>query len=331
MWCSTVGCLVTLILSLLTTPHAADAQQQGKVARIGILGGGPYPSEAQRQQSPFLQKLRELGWQERHNIAIERRYAEGQLDRLPDLAADLVRLKVNVILAPGVAAARAAQHATSIIPIVMTGGGVDPVTEGFVASLARPGGNITGVSAVYGALVGKRLELLKEMVPHLSRMAVLMNPDHPAHAGFLRETQLAAHALGVGLHVLEIRRRDELETAFSGIRGVEVDALFVFQDSLLFDYRRDIAALALQNRLATIFPWRTFVEAGGLMSYGPNVSDLSRRAAHYVDKILKGAKPADLPVEQPMKFELVINLKTATALGLTIPPALLLQADEVIK
>jgi putative ABC transport system substrate-binding protein len=330
MWCSALRCIITLILSLLIAPLVAEAQPSPQVPRIGVLLPGSALT-APAFLEPFVQGLRDLGYVEGQNIAFEYRYAEGRGERLPDLAAELARLKVDVILAQGLAAARAAQHATSIIPVVMTGGGVDPVAEGLVVSLAHPGGNITGVSAIYGALVGKRVELLKEMVPHLSRMAVLMNPDHPAHAGLLRETQRVAHALGLGLHVLEIRRRDELETAFAGIRGREVDALFVFQDPLLSAYHRDIAALALQHRLVTIFPWRTFVEAGGLMSYGPNVPDQSRRAAHYVDKILKGAKPADLPVEQPMKFELVINLKTAKALGITIPPVVLFQADEIIR
>jgi putative ABC transport system substrate-binding protein len=331
MWYSAVGFVVTLTLSLLVVPLTTDAQQPTQVFHIGVLNpGSPLPGPTSSFEL-FRQGLRDLGYVEGQNLLIERRYAEGSAERLHDLAAELVRRNVALLLPQGVAATRAAQQATSLIPIVMTGGGVDSVAEGFVVSLARLGGNITGVSALYGPLVAKRLELLKETVPHLARLAILMNPAHPAHAGFLRETQRAAHALGVELHVLEVRSRDELESPVSGIHGMGVDALCIFQDPLLNDYRHDIAALALQHRLATLSPWRSFVEAGSLMSYGPDDLDFYQRAAYYVDRILKGTKPADLPVEQPTKFALVINLKTAKALRLTVPPSLLLLADEVIQ
>jgi putative ABC transport system substrate-binding protein len=280
----------------------------------------------------FRQGLHDLGYVEGQNLVIEGRFAEGKADRLPELAAELVRLQVDVIVAAGIAAIRAAQHATRTLPIVMVVGGADPVAHGFVASLARPGGNITGMSAIHADLSGKRLELLQRTVPSVARIAVLMNPANPAHALQLRETQAAAQALGMQLQVLEARGREELESAFSAIHREGAGALFVFSDPLLFErHLSDIAALALQHRLPSIYAWRMWVEAGGLMSYAPSLPDIWRRTAYYVDRILKGTKPADLPVEQPMKFELVINHKTAQALGLTIPPTLLILADEVIQ
>jgi putative ABC transport system substrate-binding protein len=279
----------------------------------------------------FRQGLRELGYVEGQNIVIEYRYAEGRDDRLADLAAELVRLKVDVIVAVSGVGTRAVQHATRTIPIVMAGAS-DPVGEGLVASLARPGGNTTGLSLLSAELPGKRLEILKETVPQSARVAVLTNLANPNHASVMHNLTGAAQALGLHLHVVELRRPDELDAAFAAMTRAGADALFVQGEPVLLDgLRGRIVDLAATSRLPAMYSWRMYVDAGGLMSYGPSLSDMMRRAATYVDKILKGAKPADLPVEQPMKFELVINLKTAKALGLTIPPTLLFQADEVIQ
>jgi putative ABC transport system substrate-binding protein len=331
MWCRAIGCLVTLTLSILVVPFASEAQQPVKVYRIGWLISGISPSEPGPTAQPFRQALRELGYVEGQNLVIESRWAEGNPERLPDLATELVRLKVDVLVAGGSAATRAAQHATRTIPIVMTNSS-DPVRLGFVASLAQPGGNITGLSSLAADLSGKHLELLTQTVPDLSRIAVLVNPADAGTLQSLHEMQVAAQAVGIQLHVLEVRQHEDLQRAFVAIQQEGAGALIVLGDPfLLTPYRRDIAALALQNRLPTMYPRRMGVEAGVLMSYGASLPDLQRRAATYVDKILKGAKPADLPVEQPMKFELVINLKTAKALGITMPPSLLLLADEVIQ
>jgi putative ABC transport system substrate-binding protein len=279
----------------------------------------------------FRQGLRDLGYVEGHNLVIEHRYAEGRDDRLVDLAMELVQLQVDVIVAVGTAAIRAAQHATHTIPLVMTGT-PDPVGEGFVASLARPGGNITGLRNLMAELPSKRLELLKETVPHSARIAVLVNPDNLPTKAMLHNLTVAAQALGIHLHVLELHRADELETAFAAMTREGADALIVLSDpTRLFSLRGRIADLAAQSRLPAMYDWREYVAAGGLMSYGTSLPDIHRRVATYVDKILKGAKPADLPVEQPMKFALVINLKAAKALGLTMPPSILFQADEVIQ
>jgi putative ABC transport system substrate-binding protein len=278
----------------------------------------------------FRQGLRDLGYVEGQNLVIESRYAEGREERLPDLAAELVRLKVDVIVAGG-PAIRAAQHATSTIPIVMAVTG-DPVQSGYVASLARPGGNITGVSVLGAELTGKRLEILKETVPQSTRIAVLANPATPTYGALMHDLTVTARALGLHLHVLELRSPDELDPAFAAMRRAGAEALFVVEDPLLIDHLRGrIADLAATHRLPAIYSWKMSVAAGGLMSYGPSMPDMTRRAATYVDKILKGTTPGELPVERPMKFELVINLKTAKALGLTIPPTLLFQADEVIQ
>ncbi len=327
---SAIGLILTLALGFLVAPLCSNAQQPGKVYRIGTLGLGLAPSEAQRQQSPFLQGLRELGWHEGHNIAFEDRYAEGKLDRLPDLAAELVGLKVDLILAAGSIALRVAQHATSTIPIVMIGIG-DAVRAGFVASLARPGGNITGVSDMVSVLTAKRLELLKEAVPGVSRVAVLADPANPNTPWMVSEAELAARALGVQLHLLEVPDPSTLEPAFAALTTERADAVMVLPAARFDVHQRRLVDLVAHHQLPAIYSGRWFVEAGGLMSYAANATEVSRRAATYVDKILKGAKPADLPVEQPMRFELVINLKTAKALGLTIPPTLLFQADEVIR
>jgi len=267
---------------------------------------------------------------EGQNFAIEERWAEGRAERLPDLAADLVRLKVDVIVTGSTPGARAAKQATTKIPIIAVVVG-DPVGTGLVASLARPGGNLTGLSDITVDLSAKRLELLKEVAPTASRVAVLWNPTHPTNPLQLRETQVAAQALGLTLQPVVVGSSDELERAFAAMMRERASALLVLAETLTLLHRRRLADLAAKNRLPAMYPFREQAEAGGLMSYGPSIPDMYRRAAVYVDKILKGAKPADLPVEQPTRFELVINLKTAKALRLTIPPSVLIRAEEVIR
>ena len=329
MWCGAVGGIVTLILGLLATPFAVEAQQAKKIPRIGFLSAAS-PAVLSARTEAFRQGLRELGYVEGKNIVIEWRYAEGKLDRLRELAAELVRLKVDVIVTAAPSSTRAAKEATSTIPILMGGIGGDPVEAGFVASLARPGGNVTGLTALAEELSGKQLELLKEIVPRLSHVAVL-GTSTPYSAQVLKELELAAGALKVQLQYLEVRGPKDIETAFREARERRADAVLVLASPVLESHRTQVADLAAKTRLPTIYPFPEFVEAGGLVSYGVRIADLYRRAATYVDKILKGTKPADLPVEQPMKFELVINLKTAEALGLTIPPTFLFQADKVLQ
>jgi putative ABC transport system substrate-binding protein len=283
----------------------------------------------QRWLEAFRQGLRELGYVEGQNIAIESRWTEGKDDRLPGLAADLVRSKVDVIVAETGAATRAAQQATRTIPIVMSTVN-DPVGSGLVASLARPGGNVTGLTIMSPDLVGKQLELLKEVVPKVSRVALLRHPDNPASAAQLREAQAAAQALGVRLQTLEARSPQEIDDAFAAMTRERAGALLIIPDTLFWSQRRQIVELAVKRRLPSMRIGESYAEAGGLMSYGPSYLDLERRAATFVDKILKGANPADLPVELPTKFELVINLKTAKAIGLTIPHPLLQRADQII-
>jgi putative ABC transport system substrate-binding protein len=315
--------VVVLTLGRLTSLPAADSQQLGKMPRVGLLS----PS-ADFFLITFRQGLRELNYIEGRNISLEYRSAEGRANRLFDLAAELVHLKVNVmvtITSPGV---RAAKQATTTIPIVMVGVD-DAVEQGFVASLARPGGNITGTSWLNPELSGKRLELLKETFPKVSRVAVLR--EAVGGASSLRATMEAARVLGVHLQILELRDPNELDSAFAAMTRERVGALDVLPGLMITGYMRQIVDLAAKARLPVIFPDGQFVESGGLISYGPSVPDLYRRAATYVDKILKGAKPADLPVEQPTTFELVINLKTAKQIGLTIPPNVLARADKVIK
>jgi len=279
----------------------------------------------------FRQGLRELGWVEGQNLVIDYRSAEGKLDRLPDLAAELVRLKVDIIVAVPTPAAAAAKNAIETIPIVMIGVG-DPVGTGLIASLARPGGNATGLSFSVGLeIAGKLLELLKETVPKVRRVAILSNPANPVQPLLIREVNVAARSLGVQLQHLEARGPNEFDGAFAAMAKERVGALLIVADGMLIFHRTRLADLAARSRLPAAYGWREHVEAGGLMSYGPSLRDLFRRAATYVDKILKGAKPADLPVEQPTKFELVINLKTAKALGLTIPQSVLGRADQVIE
>ena len=330
MWCRAVGCIVTLTISMLVLPFLAVAQPVEQVRRIGMLRSGS-SQEPDRSVEAFRQGLLDLGWVESQNLVIEYRWAEGKDERLPALAAELVRLQVEVIAAGGPAAIHAAQHATRTIPIVMTGT-ADPVGQGFIASLAQPGGNITGVSLLMVELPGKRLEFLKEIVPQSTRVAVLGHPTNPGYESAMHNLTVAAQALGLHLHVVEVRSADELDPACAAMTRAGADALMVLSDPALMDTLLGrVADLAATHRLPAMYNWKMYVEAGGLMSYGPSLPERHRRAATYVDKILKGAKPADLPVEQPTKFELIINLKTAKALGITMPPSLLLLADEVIQ
>jgi putative ABC transport system substrate-binding protein len=308
---------------------SAEAQQPRKIPRIGYLITSS-PSAIAPRMDAFQQGLRELGYVEGKNIVIERRHAEGKLDRLPELAAELVRLNVDVLVTSGPTATRPAKGATSTIPIVMTFDD-DPVGSGFVASLARPGGNITGLSTLAPEISGKQLELLKEIVPRLSRVAVFGTSTRQGTAQALKELELAAGAFAVKLQYLDIEDPKDTETAFRAASKGRADALLVLQSPVFNSQRAQIADLAQKSRLPAAYPRREFVEDGGLMSYGASISDLDRRAATYVDKILKGAKPADLPVEQPIKFEFVINLKAAKQIGLTVPPNVLARADRVIK
>jgi len=322
--------VVTAVL-LFTAPLAAHAQPAGKAApRIGYLDGGFRSPNSVRVEA-FRQGLRELGYVEGQNIAIEWRYAEGQRDRLPRLAAELVRLKVDVIVTGGAGATRPAKEATATIPIVMAQDS-DPVESGLVASLARPGGNVTGLSTLHPATTVKRLELLKDLLPKLSRVAFFGTSSWAGNAYGLRETERAAGALGVKLQYVDVLRPGDLEIAFQTAVKARAEAVIMLVWGPLIDSRRkEIAEFAVKSRLPTIYRDRQHVEAGGLISYGPNIPDLFRRSALYVDKILKGAKPADLPVQQPTQFELVINLKAAQALRLTIPSSLRLRADQVIE
>jgi putative ABC transport system substrate-binding protein len=317
-------------LAVVTAPLAAEAQQAAKIARIGYLApalaAGPV-------LEAFRQGLRDLGYVEGRNLVIEYRAAEGKFERLPALAAELVALKVDVIVAPPTVAALAAQQATKTLPIVFIGV-ADPVASGLVTSLARPGGNVTGSSNLTPELVGKCLEQLTQAVPGVSRVAVLWQPGalgERTEKDMLKEADVAARALGVRLQFVEARGPADIDRAFSDMTRARASALTVLTSAMFINERRRLADLAANNRLPAVYTWREFVDAGGLMSYGPNLADLFRRAATYVDKILKGTKPGDLPVEQPTKFELVINLKTAKALGLTIPQSLLGRADQVIQ
>ena len=309
-------------------PLAVGAQTPPKIPRVGFIAGSN-PAATEHTVGAFQQRLRELGYVEGQTIVLEVRWAEGRMERIPELVAELVGLKMDVLMTAVSQAALAAKKATQTIPIVMIAS--DPVALGLVASLARPGGNVTGLSYFNEAIVAKRLELLKEFVPGLVRVAVLRNPLVAPHANFWQETEVAARTLGVALQPLDVRGPENFEAAFAAATRGNAQALIAFDDSLTVAYRPRIAALAANSRLPAIYGFREFPDDGGLMSYGPSFADLFRRAATYVDKILKGAKPADLPVEQPTKFELVINRKTANALGLTVPPTLLAQADDVIE
>jgi putative ABC transport system substrate-binding protein len=320
---------IALATLTLASVHLAEAQQPTKIPRIGFQGAA-FPSAVSARIEAFRQGLRELGYVEGKNILIEWRYAEGKLDRLSEFAAEWVRLKVDVIVTGAPSSTRAAKEATSTIPIVMAFDN-DPVGNGFVASLARPGGNITGLSALSPEISGKQLELLKEIVPKLSRVAVLRTSWLLPGDARVKEIELAAGAFKVQLQYLDVLSLKDIETAFREARKGRADAVVVLASPILESDRTQVADLAAKNRLPAIYHVAEFVEAGGLMSYGVSFIDLYRRAATYVDKILKGAKPAELPVEQPTKFELVINLKTAKQIGLTIPPNVLGRADKVIK
>jgi putative ABC transport system substrate-binding protein len=307
----------------------AEAQQAKKIHRIGFLSSLAPQAVASRTEA-FRQGLSELGYAEGKNILVEWRYAEGKTERLPALAADLVRLKVDVIVTGGPAVNRFAKEATALIPIVLPFDN-DPVGNGFAASLARPGGNITGFSTHYPEISGKQLELLKEIVPRLSRVAVLGNSTVPGNAQVLREAELAAKTFGVKLQYIEVQNANEIETAFRTASKGHADALLVLGSQVVTSHAKQFAEMAAKSRLPATYWSPEFVEAGGLMTYSVSITDLFRRTPIYVDKILKGAKPADLPIEQPTKFELVINLKTAKQIGLTIPPNVLARADRVIK
>jgi putative tryptophan/tyrosine transport system substrate-binding protein len=315
------------ILFLLCS--SALAQQRAKIPRIGFLTAGSLSAISVRVEA-FRQGLRQLGYVEGKNIVIEWRSIEGKADRLPGLAAELVRLKVDVIVTAGPQATYTAKQATATIPIVMTFDS-DPVGSGSIASLARPGGNITGLSTLAPEISGKQLELLKEIVPRLSRVAVLGSSTTPGNAQALKETELAAGALAVQLQYLDVRDPKDIATAFRAAGKGRADSIIVLAGSVFNSHRTQIAELAVKSRLPAIYFRSEFVEDGGLMSYATDITDLDRRAATYVDKILKGAKPADLPVEQPKKFEFIVNLKAAKQIGLTIPPNVLVRADRVIR
>ncbi len=320
---------ITLALGLFLAPDPSHAQAVAQMPRIGVLTPAFDPLSPLSIVEAFRQGLRDLGYVEGQSIALAYRAAEGKDERLPALAAELVRLKVDIILAEGIPAVRAAQHASGTIPIVFPAA-PDPVGQGVVASLARPGGNTTGLTLSDPALMGKRLELLKQAVPGVTRVAYLWHAAPPS-ARTWHEAETAAHALGMQLYPVEVREPYLFAQAFATMAEAHADAFITMPSAQFFTRRTQIVDLALQTRLPGIFPERGLAETGGLMAYGPSAAANFRRAATYVDKILKGAKPADLPVEQPMKFELVINLKTAKALGLTIPPTLLFLADEVIR
>jgi putative ABC transport system substrate-binding protein len=321
-----IGLAIGSILLAIGIP--AEAQQPAKIIRIGYLSPGDAVSRVYRVEA-FRQGLKELGYVEGKNIFIEYRFAEARQERLSELARDLVALKVDIIFAGGGPATDAAKNATQTIPIVTSS--QDPVEQGFVAGLPRSGGNITGLANLTSELVGKRLELLKEVMPQLSRVAVLSTPINNFVVTTWKRTEVAAQSLGVQLQIAEVRDRDDLEPAFAVIKRQRAEALFMLRSPIVNDLTKQIANLTLKSRLPAIYDEKRFPQLGGLMSYGTDLADLDRRAGVLVGKILKGAKPADLPVEQPTKFELVINLKTAKALGLNIPAHLLMEADRVIE
>jgi putative tryptophan/tyrosine transport system substrate-binding protein len=324
--------VLTLCAMLPALCYSASAQQPKKVPRIGYLSPGGAATDSTRSEAIRL-ALRELGYIEGQNIAIEYRYAEGKRDRFPELAAELVRLKVDIIVAAGGnRIIPAVKNATKTIPIVMTGAGLDPVEAGFVESLARPGGNVTGLTNLGTELGGKRLELLKEAVPKVARVAVLYDPANPSSVLSVKEVlPVAARGLGLTVRSWEVRAADGFEKVFAAMGKQRPDGLYVLGGALINANHKRTIGFALKSRLPSIYISREFVDAGGLMSYGADEADIYRRVAYYVDRILKGAKPADLPVEQPTKFELVINLKTAKQIGLTIPPEVLARANSLIK
>ncbi|MGH7354775.1 MAG: ABC transporter substrate-binding protein [Candidatus Rokuibacteriota bacterium] len=325
----TVVKLAIFTIGLFAIPPTLEAQQAVKVYRIGMLETIAASLNSANLQA-FRTALKTLGYVEGENLVIDYRSADGKTDRFPALAADLVRQRVDLIVTRGSPAAIAAKGATRVIPIVMAVSG-DPVGTGIVSSLARPGGNVTGLSSVITELAGKRLELLREAVPALSRVALLYNPTNPAATNDWRQAEAAARALGLRPSSFEVRKAEDFRPAFETARKQRADVMVVIMDGLVQNHQREVVDLARRHRLPDIYASREFADAGGLMSYGVSYPDLYWRAASYVDKIFKGAKPADLPVEQPTKFELVVNLRTAGALGLTIPPSLLLRADQIIE
>ena len=320
--------LLVVLGSALAAPFAVRAQQQ-RVYRIGFLGNSTAALEA-NLVGPFREGLRDLGYVEGRNIVIEFRWAEGKYERFPELIAELVALNVDVIVTAGTPAALAVKRAMVRVPLVMAAVG-DPVVTGLVASLARPGGNFTGLTAIAPDLEGKRLELLREIVPKVSHVAFLVNPDNVLTVASEKQARAAAKVLLVDVQFVDVREDSHFDQAFDTIAKERPDAFIVLADRVFLHNRARIVDFAARNRLPAVYPYRELVEAGGLVSFGPNYADMHRRAATYVDKILKGAKPGDLPVEQPTKFELIINLKSAKALGFTIPPSLMLRADEVIQ
>jgi putative tryptophan/tyrosine transport system substrate-binding protein len=320
---------ITGLGAVLAAPHAVEAQQAGAKSRIGYLSLNPR-SDTEDAIDAFRAKLRDLGYLEGQNLSIEYRYADGKHERLLKLAAELVRLKVDVIFAYGTPAARAAKNATSAIPIVF-GVVSDPLAAGLVASLTLPGGNVTGVTPDNPDLSAKRVSILKEAIPSATRMAVLANPDFPATPAMLAETRHGARVLGIGLQVLEARDPDGLAKAFGAMTRAKANAVIILADPMFIAHQHRIAELAMSNRIPAIYHLRDFVESGGLISYGADYAEMFQQSAVLIDKILKGAKPANIPVEHPWHFALVINLKTAKTLGLTLPPSLLLRADQVIE
>ena len=324
-----IGLLLSTTVVLSSMPRESGAQPAGKVYRVGFLGNSTAALEA-NLVGPFREGLRDLGYVEGRNIVIEYRWAEGKYERFPQLIAELLALKIDVIVAAGTPAALAVKQATATVPLVMAAVG-DPVGTGLVASLARPGGNLTGLAAIAPDLEGKRLELLKELVPRLSRVSFIVNPGNALHAASEKQAGEAARVLHLKLQFVGVRVESEFDQAFEAIAKERPGALVVLADRVFLHNRARIVDFAARTRLPAVYPYRELVEAGGLMCFGPNYADMHRRAATFVDKILKGARPADLPVEQPTKFELIINLKTAKALRLTIPQSLLGRADEMIQ
>src|SRR5262245_47726413 len=325
---TTLSLLLTLSIPVVSL--AVDARPAGEVRRVGLLSNSS-PKSSVRFVDEFRQGLRELGWVEGRNLVIEYRWAEGKSDRLPALAAELVRLKMDVLVVGSSPAAMAAKNATGTIPIVLAGV-ADPVRQGLVTSLARPGGNVTGISWTAGTnKIGKELELLRDLLPKVRRVAILLNAASPNHATAVSNVKAAARSLGVQILLLEARGPNEFDVAFAAMAKDRVEALLIETDPMFILHRAQLADLTTKNRLPSMHAVRGHVEAGGLMSYGPSFPDLGRQAATFVDRIFKGPRPADLPVEQPTKFELFINLKAAKALGLTIPPSLLARADHIIE
>jgi len=325
------GCIVAFAVALLAAPAIVLAQSSPKAQRVGWLSAGSAPAEAKRGVVDFQQGLRDAGYVVGQNVVIEYRYANGNTERLPELAAELMRLPVDVIVTSGELAALAAKRATTTVPVVATEFGLDPVGTGLVASLGRPGGNITGLATISEELWQKRLGLLREIVPKVSRLAVLWNPANPSNVTCVNEIQAAAKPMGIRVQSLEVRDGNALDRAFAAIVKEPTEAIVTCWDGVTLEHARAIADFALKRRLPTVTPLKEYVQAGALMSFGTSLPAHRRRAAYYVDKILKGTKPASLPVERPTLFELVVNLNTAKALGLALPPSLVLLADDVIE